>query len=293
MLDIKYYILIEAIYKHGTLQSAAAALGLTQPAVTHRIREMERRLAISIFEKRGRKIQLTPAGVRLLETAQDIIPKIREAEGEAALLARSGTTSLKWGVDAYDTVSDILCEQHRSGVIPLELYRFSSAALTTALLDKQIDLALLTAPPEQQGINSIFLFEDELMAVLPATHHLAEKDFITAAEIAAETYLTYSATREPGFEFDLFLQPNNQSPNNIHIIESVQTILSVIADTQNGVSILSSWAIKSGKNQEGLKILPLDGDPINIRWYLTCRDNDLVNERFGEVKKIFGIISNK
>ena len=293
MLDIKYYILIEAIYRHGSLQSAAAALGLTQPAATHRIREMERRLAIPIFEKRGRKIQLTPAGLRLLETAQDVIPKLREAEGEAALLARCDTTSLKWGVDAYDTVGDILCEQHLSGVIPLELYRFSSAALTTALLDKQIDLALLTTPPEQQGINSIFLFEDELMAVLPVTHHLAEKERVTAAEIAAEKYLTYSATREPGFEFDLFFQPNNQSPNDIHIIESIQTILGVIADTQHGVSILSSWAIKAGRDNEKLTVRPLDGGSINIRWYLTCCDNDLVNENLSEIKKAFGVISKK
>ena len=290
MLDIKYYVLIDAIERHGSLQAASAAIGLTQPAATHRIREMERRLAVSLFEKRGRRIYLTPAGQRLLDAGREVIPILTAAEREASLLARSDTQALKWGVDAYDIVSSILVESPRHRLGDIELYRFSSHALAGALFEKQIDLALMTDPPVQKGINSVFLFEDELRAVVPSSHPLAMKESVSAEDIASEPYLTFSAAREPGYEFDLFFNPQGRAPEAIQIIESVRTILDVIAARQRGVSILSSWIIEAAGLQEKLKVLPLKDVTIPIRWYLSCLDNELVNEHLPKLEEVFKTI---
>ena len=290
MLDIKYYVLIDAIERHGSLQAASAAIGLTQPAATHRIREMERRLAVSLFEKRGRRIYLTPAGQRLLDAGREVIPILTAAEREASLLARSDTQALKWGVDAYDIVSSILVESPRHRLGDIELYRFSSHALAGALFEKQIDLALMTDPPVQKGINSVFLFEDELRAVVPSSHPLAMKESVSAEDIASEPYLTFSAAREPGYEFDLFFNPQGRAPEAIQIIESVRTILDVIAARQRGVSILSSWIIEAAGLQEKLKVLPLKDVTIPIRWYLSCLDNALVNEHLPKLEEVFKTI---
>lgn len=290
MLDIKYYVLIDAIERHGSLQAASAAIGLTQPAATHRIREMERRLAVSLFEKRGRRIYLTPAGQRLLEAGQEVIPILTAAEKEASLLARSNTQALKWGVDAHDTVSHILFESQHHRLTDIELYRFSPHALASALFEKQIDLALMTDPPVQKGINNIFLFEDELRAVVPASHPLAMKESVSAEDMANEPYLTFSAAREPGYEFDLFFNPQGRAPEAIQIIESVRTILDVIAAGQRGVSILSSWIIDAADYQEALTVLPLKGVNIPVQWYLSCLDNEVVNQNLPQLEKIFKTI---
>ena len=65
MLDIKFYVLIDAIATHGSLHEAAAAIGLTQPAASHRIREMERRLGVTLFVREGRRLLLNASGKRL------------------------------------------------------------------------------------------------------------------------------------------------------------------------------------------------------------------------------------
>lgn len=290
MLDIKYYVLLDAIERHGSLQAASAAIGLTQPAATHRIREMERRLAVALFEKRGRRLFLTPAGQRLLEAGREVIPILTAAESEASLLARSDTQSLKWGVDAHDTVSRILVESQRHRLKDIELYRFAPHALASALFEKQIDLALMTNPPIQKGINTIFLFEDELRAVVPASHPLAMKESVSAEDMANEPYLTFSAAREPGYEFDLFFNPEGRAPETIQIIESVSTILDVMAVQQQGVSILSSWVIDAGGHQQTLKALPLKGVTIPVQWYLSCLDNEIVNLHLPLLENIFKTI---
>nr|CDQ36639.1 HTH-type transcriptional activator CmpR [Virgibacillus halodenitrificans] len=292
MLDIKYYVLIDAIERHGSLQAAAAAIGLTQPAATHRVREMERRLAVSLFERRGRRTTLTAAGRRLLEAGREAVPILASAEADALLLARSDTQALKWGVDAHDIVSRILVESHRYEVKNLELYRFPTHTLASALFEKQIDFALMSDPPVQSGISNIFLFEDELRAVVPASHPLANRESVSAEEIAQEPFLTFSAAREPGYEFDLFFNPSGQAPVSIQTVESVSTILDAIALSQRGVSILSSWIIAAGHRRE-LAVKPLKGVTIPVRWYLSCRESGLVNENLEELKDIFQNISRQ
>ncbi|MFI0472286.1 LysR family transcriptional regulator [Halomonas sp. HMF6819] len=287
MLDIKYYVLIDAVERHGSLQAASAAIGLTQPAATHRIREMERRLAVSLFEKRGRRLFLTPAGKRLLEAGREIIPILMEAESEASLLSRRDTQALRWGVDAHDIVDSILSASLEQNLPPIELYRFSTHTILGALLDQQIDLMLTTNPPVQKGIETVCLFEDELKAVVPATHPLACRNVVSAEEISREPYLTFSAAREPGYEFDLFFHPERQAPESIQIIESVRTILDVIATTQRGVSILSSWIVDATQAQQKLKALPLNGVKIPVTWYLAYLNKENVQEQLPELKTVF------
>ena len=287
MLDIKYYVLIDAVERHGSLQAAAAAIGLTQPAATHRIREMERRLAVSLFEKRGRRLFLTPAGWRLLEAGREVIPILMAAESEASLLARGDQKALKWGVDAYDIMDRILSKSMEYDVHPIELHRFSPHTILSALFDQQIDLVLTTNPPVQKGIETLPLFEDELKAVVPATHPLARRKSVSAEEIASEPYLTFSAAREPGYEFDLFFHPSRQVPESIQIIESVRSILDVIATTQRGVTILSSWIIEAAQMQKTLKTIPLQDVKIPVTWHLAYLDKESIKERIPALKAVF------
>ncbi|ODC04817.1 hypothetical protein BFW38_16065 [Terasakiispira papahanaumokuakeensis] len=287
MLDIKYYILIDAIARHGSLHAASAAIGLTQPAATHRIKEMERRLAVTLFEKRGRRLVLTPAGKRLLDTAREVIPLLIAAEKEAALLARDEMPALRWGVDAHDIVGAILHEAYSRGIHGIDIYRFSTQAKISALLDKQIDLALVNSPMVPKGIKSLLIHEDELKAVVPITHPLASRDSVCAEDIAQEPYLTFSAAREPGFEFDRFFNPQQHSPETIRIIESVHTLLGVIAAGQQGVSILSTWVVKASGLEDKITLVPLDGVRIPIDWHLAYLDNDIVNEHLPQLEKIF------
>lgn len=107
-LDIKYYALVHAIAESGSAKGAAALLNLTQSAISHRMREMERRLAITLFERRGHKVYLTPAAHRLLSTAREIIPKMIDAERDAVVLAQSAQPALRWGIDAHDVVQQLL-----------------------------------------------------------------------------------------------------------------------------------------------------------------------------------------
>ena len=83
-LDIKYYALMYAIAESGS--------------------------AITLFERRGHKVYLTPAAQRLLATAVEVIPKMVDAEQDAVAVAHSVEPSIRWGIDAHDVLCILLCQ---------------------------------------------------------------------------------------------------------------------------------------------------------------------------------------
>ncbi len=78
-LDLGCLRLFEAAARHENLSRAAAALGMTQPALSYRIRQMEARLGTRLFERHHRGLLLSPAGRRLQEAVQGSLERLDEA----------------------------------------------------------------------------------------------------------------------------------------------------------------------------------------------------------------------
>src|SRR5215467_7514707 len=84
-LDVKLMRMLVAIDRHGTLTRAAEALGITQSALSHHIKESERRAAVSIFHRIGRRLRFTAVGEELLQAARSVTSEIDRIEADLAL----------------------------------------------------------------------------------------------------------------------------------------------------------------------------------------------------------------
>ncbi|WP_148254145.1 LysR family transcriptional regulator [Aidingimonas lacisalsi] len=277
MLDIKYYVLIDAIATHGTLQDAAAAIGLTQPAATHRVREMERRLGVSLFIREGRRLVLTSPGKRLLATAREVLPQLQTAEHEAWQLARRVEPALRMGIGPYDTFAHIipsLYDQHDRDV---DLVRLPMREMTAALLSRRVDIILMIDVPSQRGLTYESVFEAPLVAVLPPSHAYANASVIPPQVFDEGRHFTYSTSPEAGHEFEHFFQPAGIYPSHMIQIESVSLILELVA-AGKGVSILSQWAAQDAHRAGKVAMRPLAADIAPIPWYLAYADEPHVAE---------------
>ena len=86
-LSISHLKMICQLEKFDTVREAAQALFITQPALTNRIREAERRLNTQLFYRRGRRIFMTNAGQRLLVSAKKILEELARAEHDISRLS--------------------------------------------------------------------------------------------------------------------------------------------------------------------------------------------------------------
>ncbi|WP_275288162.1 LysR family transcriptional regulator [Halomonas elongata] len=277
MLDIKFYVLIDAIATHGTVHEAAAAIGVTQPAATHRIREMERRLGVSLFLREGRRLVLTASGERLVAAARDTLPRLRSAEIEAWQLARHGEPPIRLGIGPYDTLSRVVPHLYDQPYGDIDLVSLPMPEMTGALLARRVDMIPMIEVPVQRGLDYRELFEEPLMAVLPPSHPYADRESVPPEVFDRDRHFTYSVAPEAGHEFEHFFQPAGIYPSHMVQVESVSLILDLVA-AGKGVSILSRWAVRDAARSGRVVMRPLAGELPRIPWYLAFADEPRVAE---------------
>lgn len=88
ILDSRRLLAFATLARIGSFTLAAQELHLTQSAVSHAIKALEDELGLRLFERRGRRVALTPAGRQLLVRAQRILAEMQDARADLATLSR-------------------------------------------------------------------------------------------------------------------------------------------------------------------------------------------------------------
>src|SRR6478609_6083226 len=81
-LETRDLRLVRAIAESGGATQAARQLHLSQSAVSHQLRGLEERLGLPLFERKGRRLQITAAGERLVELARQVLLPLLQTELE-------------------------------------------------------------------------------------------------------------------------------------------------------------------------------------------------------------------
>jgi len=119
-------------------------------------------------------------------------------------------------------------------------------------------------------VRRLKLFEDELVAVLPARHRLAKRDYLEPADFREEVQLSYSAVTEKGFEDERFFRPARAMPKRWLRAGDVAMILAMVRRGL-GVSILSRWAVANHLAAGGLVMKPLGRNGLSTDWQAVIR----------------------
>lgn len=145
----------------GSLSAAARKLGLTQPTLSRQVAAIELRMGVTLFERVGKSMALTPTGLDLLEHARAM-----GAAAEALKMAASGRSQAVGGVvsvSATDTVAahllPPLVQQLRDKEPGITIEVISSDALSD-LLRREADIAIRHVKPEQPDLIARLIRED-------------------------------------------------------------------------------------------------------------------------------------
>ena len=198
MLDLRRLRVLQAVAREGSLSAAARTLDYTQPAVGHHVRRLEAELGTALVVRRGRGVELTPAGVALANRADALLAASAAAREEVAEIAglRRGRVRLVAFPSASATVVPPALAHLRDAHPGLDVTLVEAEPPTSVDLVRQgeADVALTFAhaglePDEDAGLHRTSLRIDEKMAVLPAGHPLAGRDEIDVADLAAERFI--------------------------------------------------------------------------------------------------------
>ncbi len=270
--EIRHLEVVDAVDRLGSITAAAEHLRLSQPAVSHSIKQLESRLGTALFVRHPRGLDATPAGERMVKSARRVLLELRSAEVEVAEdgLGQAGTLRLTTECyTCYYWLPAVLTDLQ--AVMP-RLRLIVSAEATRrpveALLEDEVDVAILhrrTAHPE---LELTPLFTDELVALVPPDHELAAKPFLVAEDFAGVGVVLHSEPHESVLFTDLLL-PAGVEPKQVWELQLTEAVLEM-AKAGLGVSVMARWAAAPQISAGSLVAVPLTEQGITRTWW-ACR----------------------
>lgn len=280
--------LLTAVIDSGGFSRAAAAMDLSQPAVSHQLKALAGAIGTPVVEVVGRQVRLTQAGGLLYDHAKRILAEF-EAAGSGldelrglkrGRLRVAGDTTV--GIYVLPDLLGAFRQDHPS--IEVQLAVDNRQGVYRRLVAGEVDFVVSGRPWDDPSIALVVhpFLANELIAVASVRHPLAGRDSVTLAELAAQPFIVRepgSGTRETAEEAlraaGLSIRPVMELASNGAIKRAVAQDL--------GVSILSRYATALEVEIGHLAELPVEGFPLRRQWHLVyARD-----KRLGPVDEAF------
>ena len=167
-----------AVAETGSFSRAAERIYLTQPAISKRIATLERRFDAQLFDRIGRRVQLTEAGRALFERSRSILAELDDAKRSLANLSGQIRGSLSLATSHHiglHRIPETLKRFHaRYPDVRLDLRFMDSEQACHAVVRGELELAVVTLPPAPIAqLRCEHVWHDPLDVVVAPNHPLA------------------------------------------------------------------------------------------------------------------------
>ena len=246
-IEVRHLSLVHEIAATGSVTRAAERLHLTQSALSHQLRDIESRLAVQLFLRLGKRMVLTPAGERVLGSARRVLDDIRRTEDDLRLMSQHGKGVLRLCTQCntgYHWLPPLLQSFHRKFPgVDVQIMVNATNRPIEALLEGQIDLAVVTSEVDDKRLVTTPLFEDELVAVVAPSHPFAKRSHVEPDDFADEHLIVYTADRNDSYAFRRILTPAGVEPARVSQVPLTEAILELVK-AGLGISVMARWAIE-------------------------------------------------
>lgn len=247
---------------------AAEQLGLTQPAVSAQIRQLEQALGQPVFEYVGKQLYITPAGERLEQVTGTIFADLERLQMELAQMEGQVRGELR--LAAVSTAQYVVPYLLRGFLrqfphIDVRVEIVNRARAIQRLTENRDDLVIMGMPPESKSLSCMPFLDNVMIPVVRADDPLRQQQ-----PVAAHTFLEAGLLlREPGsgtrkaleqwcHKQRLSLTPRMELGSNAAIKHGVLAGL--------GVAVLPLLSVRAELSMGELAALELDGFPLRRSW---------------------------
>lgn len=243
---------------------AAEKLYRTQPAISAQVRLLEQETGEKLFDRSGKKVQLTPAGEILQGYAEKLMVLQKEALQAIAELNQTPRGKLYIGANEatclYVLPKTFARFKQLYPLVQISIYRNFSHKIVQKVQEGQVDLGIVTLPHTGTGMEVVRVFRDEVQVVTPKNHPLAKLKSVTLEQFSHYP-LILPKTGHTRVVIDRLLREHR---NNVQIsmeLASVETIKKFVG-AGLGISLISRTYCFPEVTAGVLKLIPLEGQKL-------------------------------
>ncbi|WP_373895245.1 LysR family transcriptional regulator [Virgibacillus natechei] len=248
-MNIDYLKMFCQVIEEGSISQAARIGYISQPAVTSKIRQLEKHYDTELFDRTGGKLHLTESGSVLYPYAKEIIDFFNQSEE-----AVNGITNLEastLNIGASLTIGEYLLPgilgefQKKNRNLKLNLAIGNTPSIVAQLENRDIDIALVEGIVTHDDFYIEKFAEDELIMVIPSNHRWNDRSEISIEELPEEKMIWREKNAGIREIVENVLQENNvlEKVKSYMELGSTQSIKSAV-EAGMGIGILPKLSVK-------------------------------------------------
>jgi LysR family transcriptional regulator for metE and metH len=256
-LELRHLRLVAAVATHQSLTKAGEVLHLTQSALSHQLRDIEDRLGARLFQRLNRRMIATPAGERLLASAERVLPELEAAESAIRSGLKPAPVVLRISTECYTCyhwLPPVLKPfQARFPDVSVRIDPSATTNPVGRVLDGALDLAIVSSAVRHRQLAVLPLFHDEHVLVVAPDHSLARQPFVRLRDFRDQRLLTY-APREESHFVTRVLQPAGVLPAAIEPVQLTEATIEMVR-AGLGIAVLARWVAEPFVGRGALRAL--------------------------------------
>lgn len=257
----------------GSFTAAAELHGITQPAVSFHIRQLESQFGVALIAREGRRAIPTAAGAELLRHIAEIDAAVSETHRAMDQFAQAGGGELRIGTGstACATLLPGVLRQLRRALPGTEISVVTghSPEIARKLVADEIDVGLVTLPVEGRMIQTTPLFEDEIVMLAPTSMDLAGA--ISPEVLYQHPAMMFESARVTRSLIDGWFASAGFTFHPAMTVGSLEAIRELVG-MEMGYALLSRLALPSDRPLDGLQVKSLSPQLFRTIGYAVRRD---------------------
>ena len=278
-MNIRTLSIFRTVCEEMNFTKAAQKLYMTQPAVSHAIKDLEEKKRIILFDRIGKKIYLTKTGKIFLDKVIKILDLYEHLDNNFVISPEENPilvgSCITIGNFWLPNIIKKFKKNHRN--TPVKVIIDSAAKIEQLLVDNKIDTALIEGMVKNQYLEKHLFSSYKLSVVCSSKHPFVHKNNITINEFLNENLIL----REKGSAIrdcvdnalsreDIYINPNWTSINSQAIIEAIIDNL--------GISVLPNILVKNQVKNNQLKLLSIEKVKLQNNNYIVYHKDKVLSQ---------------
>ena len=248
-----------SVSRTGAITESAGRLGVTQPALSRRIRQLESLLGARLLERGRNGVTLTETGQLVYEEAEQLVARFDRLRETVAAHTRLevGTVRLGGGATAVSFLVPpaIAALQRDHENVRFQVKEAGSEEIARDVATEALELGIVTLPVSHPELETEPLFEDRIVLAAAPSHPLAGGTAVTGRQLTGYALVGFEAGSAIRALIDAHLRDAAIDMNVVMELRSIPAILRMVATTGH-LAFVSRLGVESDPT---VRSVPVDG----------------------------------
>jgi DNA-binding transcriptional LysR family regulator len=245
-----------------SFSKAAALNGVTQSAVSQRVRQMEEQFGATLIERGRRNFALTPEGLAMLDAAREILAVYNDLDSRLHSIRNVVSGNLRVasifsiGLHELPPLLKAFRERHPNVQVQVDFRRSQQVYLEVQ--NGEVDAGLVAYPAKRTGVAFDLFEEDDMVLIVHPNHPFAQLESVPLKELNGQKFISFEPDTPTRKVVDRYLRENGVEPQHVMEFDNIETVKRAV-EVESGISIVPENTVRQEVETGLLAAVHLDG----------------------------------